>query len=735
VSIDGREPVVDASERSSPPSRWRPLLVAGVALGLAFAYYASQRSERAEPLVFGDRSWVTVVAGDGVADVRDGPSPLARFSDPFGVTAAPDGSIYVADAGRAQRVRRIAPDGTVTTVAGGEPGYRDGPASTARLDTPSGVAVDAGGGVLVADTGNHAIRRIAPDGSVTTVAGDGIPGHRDGPARQARFRGPTGIAVDARGRIIVADTYNDRIRAIHPDGTVSTIAGSGTPGLAEGPAAASAFDTPSGVAVDPDLNIYVADFGNVAIRKISPDGHVTSVPHHGLVRPTGVAIAPGGGIYAAGDHRVIVVDPDGDIRVVAGSTAGFADGRGAEARFRGPAGIARTPQAELIVADRVNALIRRIRFAPGGGRSLPAPPVRKPAFRSEAFGLLPLLWPFAPQAGPFEITATFGEPRGGIEDPRFHAGLDISAPAGTNVLAIREGVVTHVDNVSAFDTINEAIRVGPIAYVHLRAGRGADGRPFDDDRFVPTWDATGRLTRMRVRRGARFRTGDRLGTVNAFNHSHLDVGWAGEERNPLQFRLPHFRDTTPPVIARSGVRLFAEDGRPIIRAERGRLIVDGPVDVVVDAWDQVDGNAARRRLGLYSIGYQVLHPDASPAPGFEAPRQTIVFDRLPDAAAAPVLFADGSGIREYGNRTSRFLYRATNTFRNGVAAPGRWDTRTLPPGDYILRMWVADICGNVARRNRDVAVTIRGSHPPATAASRPDAAVSIQNSAKTTMGC
>ena len=735
ASIDVREPVVDASERSSRRSRiWGTLLVAGVALGLAFAYYASWWSERAEPFVFGDRSWVTVVAGEGVADVRDGPSPLARFSDPFGVTIASDGSIYVADAGRAQRVRRIAPDGTVTTVAGGELGYLDGPASTARFDTPSGLAVDAAGGVLVADTGNNAIRRIAPDGSVTTVAGDGIAGDRDGPAQQARFRGPTSIVIDARGRIIVADTYNDRIRAIHPDGTVSTIAGSGTPGLFDGPAAVSAFDTPSGVAVDPALNIYVADFGNVAIRKISPDGHVTSVPDHGLVRPTSVAIGADGMIYAAGDNRVVAVDPDGGIRVVAGSTAGFANGWGENARFRGLTGMVRTPQAELVVADSENALIRRIRFAPGDG-PLPSPPVLRPGFQAESFGLLPLLWPFAPQAGPFEITATFGEPRGGADAPRFHAGLDISAPAGTDVLAVREGVVTRLDGVSAFNTINEAIRVGPIAYVHVRVGRDGNRRPFDDARFVPTWDTTGRLTRMRVRRGARFLTGARLGTVNAFNHSHLDVGWAGEERNPLQFRLTQFRDTTPPVIARSGVRLFAEDGQPITRAERGRLIVDGQVEVVVDAWDQVDGNAARRRLGLYSIGYQVLHPDQSPAPGFAAPRQTILFDRLPSESAASLLFAPGSGIPAYGNRASRFLYRATNTFRDGVAAPGRWDTRTLPPGDYILRMWVADICGNVARRNRDVAVTIRASDRPATESSRRDGAASIQHSTLTTMGC
>ena len=667
-------------------------------------------SVRVEPFEFGDRSWVSVVAGDGVADVRDGPSSRARFSDPFGVAAGPDGSIYVADAGRAQRVRRIAPDGTVTTIAGGEPGFRDGPASTARFDTPSGLALDASGGLLVADTGNNAIRRIAPDGTVTTVAGDGIAGYVDGPARQARFRGPTGLAVDARGRIIVADTYNDCIRAIEADGTVSTIAGNETPGLVNGPTGTSAFDTPSGVAVDPALNIYVADFGNVSIRKISPDGIVSSIPNDGLLRPVSVAIASDGVLYAAGDYRVIAIDPRGGVRVVAGAAPGFADGWGADARFRNLTGLVSTSPEELVVADSVNALIRRIRLAPGelppgGPPTLPAAPVRQPAFDLEAFGLLPLLWPFAPQDGPFEITATFGEPRGGPTAPRFHAGLDIASPAGTDVFAVREGVVAQLDALSAFDTINESVRVGMIAYVHLRAGRGADRRPFDDHRFVANRDESGRLTRMRVRRGARFRTGDRLGTVNAFNHSHLDVGWPGEEWNPLPFRLPQVVDTTPPVIARAGVRLFAEDGQPLTRTERGRLIVDGPVEVVVDAWDQIDGNEPRRRLGLYSIGYQVLHSDQSPASGFERPRQTMVFDRLPSPAAASLLFAGGSGIREYGNRASRFLYRATNTFLDGVAAPGRWDPHSLHAGDYILRVWVSDFSGNVALPNRDVAVT------------------------------
>src|SRR5689334_19504266 len=134
------------------------LIVVLVALIFGSGAYLWWRSQRLEPFVFGDRSWVTVVAGDGVADVRDGPAPLARFSDPFGVAIAPDGSIYIADGGGAHRVRRIAPDGAVTSVAGGEPGFRDGPVSAARFDTPSGLTFDANGALLIADTGNNAIR-------------------------------------------------------------------------------------------------------------------------------------------------------------------------------------------------------------------------------------------------------------------------------------------------------------------------------------------------------------------------------------------------------------------------------------------------------------------------------------------------------------------------------------------------------------------------------------------------
>jgi hypothetical protein len=276
-----------------------------------------------------------------------------------------------------------------------------------------------------------------------------------------------------------------------------------------------------------------------------------------------------------------------------------------------------------------------------------------------------------------------------------------------SVFAVRDGVVASPMAAAAFGTLSESIRIGPIAYVHLRVGRRSGNELIDRSQFVPTYDEDGALVGVRVRRGARFRTGERIGTLNAFNHAHINIGWPGEEVNPLRFRLVQFEDTVPPTIA--AIRLFSEHNEPLTLRQRGRLVVEGRVRIVVDAWDQVDGNEPRRRLGLYSLGYQVLHPNGSPAPGFETRRDTIVFDRFAgDDDAARVVFAPGSGIPFYGRRTTRFLYSVTNTFRGGIASTGTWDTSTLPPGNYTLRIFAGDIRGNVALANRDVPVTVEG---------------------------
>jgi hypothetical protein len=128
---------------------------------------------------------------------------------------------------------------------------------------------------------------------------------------------------------------------------------------------------------------------------------------------------------------------------------------------------------------------------------------------------------------------------------------------------------------------------------------------------------------------------------------------------------------------------------------------------VVEAYDQVDHNAARRRLGLYRLGYQVLLPDGTPAPGFQEPRINIEFDRLPpERDAVKIAYADSSGITVYGNATTRFLYVVTNIVRDGRAFADTWRTSALPPGDYILRIIAADYSGNEAETGRDVPITI-----------------------------
>ena len=194
------------------------------AAAVAFFWWRAA-ARRPAPL---ETSWAAVVrtVAGNVGPYADGPLSAAGFVEPFGIAVGLDGVIYVTD-GVSHRVRRITVDGRVETLAGSVRGFRDGPATAAQFDTPSAIALDAAGVLYVADTGNHAVRRITPDGVVDTLAGDGTPGDADGPA--ARFNGPVGVALDGTGRVIVADTYNDRIRAIAHDGRVTTIAGGPTP--------------------------------------------------------------------------------------------------------------------------------------------------------------------------------------------------------------------------------------------------------------------------------------------------------------------------------------------------------------------------------------------------------------------------------------------------------------------------------------------------------------------------
>ena len=191
-------------------------------------------------------------------------------------------------------------------------------------------------------------------------------------------------------------------------------------------------------------------------------------------------------------------------------------------------------------------------------------------------------------------------------------------------------------------------------------------------------------------------------------HVHLNLGPPGAEHNPLALPWAGFSDAVAPRVEPGGITLFDDAGNQLKAKRAGRLVVPrGRVRIVVDAYDQVDGNQSRRRLGLYQLGYQLLAADGAPAPGFDAPRVTIEFDRLPpDNEATKVAYADESGITVYGSAATRFLYEVTNTVRGGRAERGHWDATELPPGDYTLRIHAADFHGNVAAAGHELPITI-----------------------------
>jgi hypothetical protein len=230
---------------------------------------------------------------------------------------------------------------------------------------------------------------------------------------------------------------------------------------------------------------------------------------------------------------------------------------------------------------------------------------------------------------------------------------------------------------------------------------------FDDPRFIPVNNAEGKLTRVRIKRGTRFRLGDAVGTINKMYHVHLNVGPPGGEINPLSLAPVGFKDDIAPTIEKDGIQLFDTNGARLKEKQGERLMVSGPVRIVVDAFDRTNMNPDRRRLGLYKLGYQVLKADGTPAPGFEQPRINILFNRLPGAReATKVAYADESGITVYGSKSTRFLYEVTNTVRDGQVARGVWEASQLPPGDYVLRIIAADFSGNEAKEGRDVPIRV-----------------------------
>jgi DNA-binding beta-propeller fold protein YncE len=321
-------------------------------------------------------------SGDG------GSATSAAFDQPRAAAVGPDGTVYVSDTFN-HRIRRVDPGGGVTTLVGtGQAAYSGdgGPANAATLHWPHGVAVDpAGAALYIADSANHRIRRVdLASGVITTVAGGSAPGFGGdgGPAVAAQLQDPKAVWVAPSGDVYIADSGNERIRRINPSGTISTVAGTGVPGYAgdDGPALAAQFDGPRGVAGDSAGNLYVADDNNNRMRRIDPAGVITTVAGTGaadfsgdggpartavLNHPRGVAVDGQGNVFIADtmNARIRMVDPAGIISTVAGcGRHGFGGdgGPATGARMFEPRGVAVNTAGHLFVADTYNDRVRRV---------------------------------------------------------------------------------------------------------------------------------------------------------------------------------------------------------------------------------------------------------------------------------------------------------------------------------------------------------------------------------------
>jgi len=238
---------------------------------------------------------ITTVAGNGGYGVLGdgGPATAAELYAAFGVAVDASGNLFIADQAN-RRIRKVSASGIITTVAGSGPGGEaagggfsgdDGPATSAQLSGPQSVIVDASGNLFIADTYNNRIRRVSVSGIITTVAGSGPRGFSGdgGPATAASLYYPSDVAVDSAGNLFIADFDNQRIRKVSASGIITTVAGNGTQGFSGdgGPATAASLYYPSGVAVDASGNLFIADSGNSRIRKVSASGIITTVAGSG----------------------------------------------------------------------------------------------------------------------------------------------------------------------------------------------------------------------------------------------------------------------------------------------------------------------------------------------------------------------------------------------------------------------------------------------------------------------
>ena len=323
---------------------------------------------------------VTTLAGSGTRGFEDGSASTAKLGQVHYLVGMPNGNVLIAEFDN-NVVRMIYGNGTVSALAGnGTRGYLDGPGPSAMFNGPEGLAMMQNGSVVVAG-GYNRMRLIAPDGTVTTLAGKGVWGTDDGSASDATFARPIGMDVLPNGSIVIAEFDTHRIRMVTPDGTVSTVTGT-TAGYLDGPRATAKLNQPYDVAVMANGSLVVSDMGNHRIRLVAPDGAITTLAGTGtagfldglaataqFAYPGGVAVLKSShhiGYIAVTDNannRIRLIGPGGYVSTLAGGSSGFIDGPKATARFLGPIDIHEMHNGSIVVADHDNYRIRMINFA------------------------------------------------------------------------------------------------------------------------------------------------------------------------------------------------------------------------------------------------------------------------------------------------------------------------------------------------------------------------------------